>query len=77
MGTNGDTPWENRGHFFSAAAESMRRILVENARTKKSQKRCGTADRLALTNISLEPHVPMEDFLDLHHALEQLEREDE
>lgn len=76
-GTNGDAPWENRGHFFSAAAESMRRILVENARAKNCQKRCGAVDQMPLTNISVEPHVPMADFMDLHHALEQLEQEDE
>ena len=66
VGTNADTRWENRGHFFGAAAEAMRRILVENARAKKAQKRCCGMDQMALTNISVEPHVPVEDFLDLH-----------
>ncbi|WP_339909894.1 sigma-70 family RNA polymerase sigma factor [Symmachiella dynata] len=77
VGSSNDTSWENRGHFFSAAAESMRRILVETARAKKAQKRSAPQNQLAMTNISVEPHIPIEDFLDLHHALEQLEQEDE
>jgi RNA polymerase sigma factor (sigma-70 family) len=47
----GDAPqsWENRGHFFAAAAEAMRRILVENARRKRSLKRGGEHDRVGAT----------------------------
>ena len=46
----GDTPqgWENRGHFFAAAAEAMRRILVENARRKQTLKRGGQIQRIEL-----------------------------
>src|SRR3954447_19204599 len=40
--------WDGRGHFFTAAAEAMRRILVENARRRRSQKRGGERGRLAL-----------------------------
>lgn len=77
VGSNSDITWDNRGHFFSAAAESMRRILVENARAKKTKKRCVDPDQMAFTNIDIEPHEPPDDFLDLHDALEQLEQEDE
>src|SRR5438067_3394604 len=44
----GDQPFENRRHFFAAAAEAMRRILVENARRKRSLKRGGDRQRLDL-----------------------------
>ena len=49
----GDEPsnWDNRGHFFSAAAEAMRRILVENARRKQSQKRGGGYERAWRTSV--------------------------
>ena len=44
--------WENRGHFFAAAAESMRRILVENARKKQAKKRAGDRHRVDLDQVS-------------------------
>jgi RNA polymerase sigma factor (TIGR02999 family) len=44
--------WDGRGHFFAAAAEAMRRILVENARKKKSHKRGGAAERLPLADVA-------------------------
>src|SRR5437773_2693643 len=43
-----DKNWDNRGHFFAAAAEAMRRVLVENARRKKRYKRGGDRQRIAL-----------------------------
>ena len=46
--TNSDQLWDNRDHFFAAAAEAMRRILVERARARKSQKRGGDRDRVEL-----------------------------
>src|SRR6476661_628174 len=45
--------WQNRAHFFGAAAEAMRRILVEHARRKQSQKRGGGAERLELDEAHL------------------------
>jgi RNA polymerase sigma factor (TIGR02999 family) len=64
--------WEGRGHFFSAAAEAMRRILVENARRKRSLKRGGSLERqeLCLDEVAL-PEVS-EDILALDEALEKL-----
>src|SRR5436305_10360324 len=44
-GTAGQQDWDGRGHFFAAAAEAMRRILVENARRKRSQKHGGGRQR--------------------------------
>jgi len=64
--------WENRGHFFAAAAEAMRRILVENARRKKTLKRGGRHERADLT--AAEPALDdvREDLLALDEALQKL-----
>src|SRR5215472_9832165 len=48
-----DQTWENRGHFFAAAAEAMRRILVENARRKARLKRGGDRERVELDQLEL------------------------
>jgi RNA polymerase sigma factor (TIGR02999 family) len=70
----GDEPqsWENRGHFFAAAAEAMRRILVENARRKKTAKRGGDRHRLELTEADPAPAGPADDLLALDEALTKL-----
>jgi RNA polymerase sigma factor (TIGR02999 family) len=64
--------WDNRGHFFAAAAEAMRRILVEAARRKGRIKHGGLAVRHALDLDGLAAAAPDHDLLDLHDALEQL-----
>ena len=51
--------WDNRGHFFAAAAEAMRRILVEVARHKRSQKAGGDWERVELDQIELSPRYLM------------------
>src|SRR5580698_6710526 len=48
VGTEGGAHWNHRGHFYAAAAEAIRRILVEHARRKKRQKHCGDRRRLSL-----------------------------
>src|SRR5215468_9926800 len=48
--TSRELCWDSRGHFFAAAAEAMRRILVENARRKRSRKKGGGRQRIDLTN---------------------------
>jgi RNA polymerase sigma factor (TIGR02999 family) len=71
-----DQSWEGRRHFFGAAAEAMRRILVESARRKQSQKRGGGVARadVELTDIpATEPDV---DVLALNEALEKLAQQD-
>jgi RNA polymerase sigma factor (TIGR02999 family) len=75
-----DTPspqgWSGRGHFFAAAAEAMRRILVERARQKKSLKAGGEFQRHDLVDI--QPAVGDDlDLLALNDALDALERRDE
>jgi RNA polymerase sigma factor (TIGR02999 family) len=74
----GDEPrsWENRGHFFAAAAEAMRRILVENARRKKREKHGGDRKRLDLVMVDAAINGPSEDILVLDEAIEKLAKED-
>jgi RNA polymerase sigma factor (TIGR02999 family) len=64
--------WEGRGHFFSAAAEAMRRILVENARRKRSVKHGGGLQRQDLVPDALVLPEVSEDVLALDEALEKL-----
>jgi RNA polymerase sigma factor (TIGR02999 family) len=71
----GDTPdrhWNGRGHFFAAAAEAMRRVLVENARRKASLKRGGDRSRRPLEEAELLAPEPREDVLALDEALTEL-----
>jgi RNA polymerase sigma factor (TIGR02999 family) len=71
-----ETSWENRGHFFAAAAEAMRRILVESARRKQSQKAGGDWQRLELSDVELATTRPHIDVLALSDALDKLESRD-
>ena len=68
--------WNGRGHFFAAAAEAMRRILVENARRKRSEKHGGGRARLDLDNVDLAVPLPGDDVEAIDEALEKLERID-
>jgi RNA polymerase sigma factor (TIGR02999 family) len=64
--------WNSRGHFFAAAAEAMRRILVEQARRRNAAKRGGQAGREELHDSAIAAPEPAEDVLALHDALEKL-----
>jgi RNA polymerase sigma factor (TIGR02999 family) len=64
--------WDGRGHFFAAAAEAMRRILVESARRKNSLKRGGDRDRQDLDEAEIATPQPREDLLALDEALDRL-----
>ena len=68
--------WENRAHFFGAAAEAMRRILVDSARRKQSQKRGSGAERVDLQDSALVLAAPAEELLAVHEALDRLTAED-
>jgi RNA polymerase sigma factor (TIGR02999 family) len=72
---NPDQPWNSRGHFFAAAAEAMRRILVERYRRKRSLKAGGDRRREDLPDIEL-PAGSRLDLLALHEALTKLEQQD-
>jgi RNA polymerase sigma factor (TIGR02999 family) len=77
VGGGHEQSWDNRGHFFSAAAEAMRRILVENARHKRSQKAGGGLKRQDLDEIVATFGAPADDVLALDDALTKLERENQ
>ena len=66
--------WESRGHFFSAASEAMRRILVDHARSKKAAKRGGDFQRIELDAVELTLNDAPDDILALDAALEDFER---
>ena len=68
--------WDSRGHFFSAAAEAMRRILIENARRKKRQKRGGELERADLPDVAEIEQTPLDELIDLDEALKKLAIED-
>jgi RNA polymerase sigma factor (TIGR02999 family) len=68
--------WNSRGHFFGAAAEAMRRILVENARRKRSVKHAGDRVRVRLEGLDLADEPPPESLLALDEALTRLAAED-
>ena len=71
--------WKSRGHFFGAAAEAMRRILVESARRKKSAKHGGDRQRIQLDeSIVLGTHeIRPEDLLAVNDALDKLSQQDQ
>ncbi len=69
--------WNSRGHFFAAAAEAMRRILVENARRKKRLRHGGHRQRVSLDDVELAAEAPAEDLEALDEALEQLAADDQ
>jgi len=73
----GERNWENRAVFFAAAAEAMRRILIENARRKSRLKRGGGGmARVVLTEIDLADSAPDDRILMIDEALQRLETQD-
>jgi RNA polymerase sigma factor (TIGR02999 family) len=72
-------PWDSLGHFFAAAAEAMRRILIDQARRKRSQKHGGSLRRVELdagASLAAPDGRAVEDLLALDEALRQFEAED-
>jgi RNA polymerase sigma factor (TIGR02999 family) len=72
VGDGADQHWDGRRHFFAAAAEAMRRILVENARRKHRAKRGGHLRRHDLDPDQLHAAGKSDDLLALHEALDRL-----
>jgi RNA polymerase sigma factor (TIGR02999 family) len=64
--------WNGRGHFFAAAAEAMRRILLNRARDKKRQKRGGQRERVDLDQVVIALDAPAEELLELDEAINEL-----
>jgi RNA polymerase sigma factor (TIGR02999 family) len=72
LGGDKQPTWQNRAHFFGAAAEAMRRILVDRAREKKALKRGGDFKRVDLDGIELASPMPDDELLALDEALDRL-----
>ncbi len=76
VGDGAEQAWQGRGHFFAAAAEAMRRILVDNVRRKRSRKRGGGLVRQEFDEAELAMPEPCEDLLALDEALDRLAAKD-
>jgi len=64
--------WNSRGHFFGAAAEAMRRILIDRARAKQREKRSGKGHKVDLASIVVAADAPSDDLLAIDEAIERL-----
>ena len=71
VGKDGQVQFKSRGHFFGAAAEAMRRILIENARRKKAQRHGGGQQRLDIQEIEIFAEVKPDELLALNDALDK------
>ena len=76
VGDGKEQSWDSRGHFFAAAAEAMRRILVEHVRHKRSLKQGGDRAREGFDDLQLTAPEPVEDLLALDEALNKLAASD-
>jgi RNA polymerase sigma factor (TIGR02999 family) len=76
LGGDEQPEWQNRAHFFAAAAEAMRRILIDNARRKRALRHGGAAERVDLDSLDLAASVDDEQLLALHEALDRLAAHD-
>ena len=77
VGPDGGPNWDNRGHFFAAAAEAMRRILVENARRKGRIKHGGGRNRVDLEKCEISMTAKPHEVLAVNEALDRLAEEDQ
>lgn len=68
--------WDNRAHFFAAAAEAMRRILIDNARRKRALRHGGNLQRVELEGCEIVSNTPDDELLALHDALDRLAAQD-
>src|SRR5207248_7135315 len=68
---NEDVKWEGRAHFFGAAAEAMRRILIENARRKRALRHGGGQQRLDIQEVEIAAEDKADELLALNDALEK------
>jgi len=76
MVRGGNQLWQNRAHFYGAAAEAMRRILIENARRKSRLKRGGDQVRLDIEDVDLAETTPEEKILLINDAVDRLQEHD-
>ncbi len=71
-----DPGWDHRGHFFAAAAEAMRQVLVDHARRKNRLKRGGDRKRIDVEDFDVPLSSPVEDILAVDEAIERLKKDD-
>ena len=72
-GEEASVDWNGRGHFFGAAAEAMRRILIENARRKNREKHGGNHQRITLSENLIKESTSADELIELNDAIEKLE----
>jgi RNA polymerase sigma factor (TIGR02999 family) len=75
LAASGDSQWQNRGHFFAAAAEAMRRILIERARRKHALKRGSGGKKIDLDQVDVAVESDEESLLLINEALEKLAKQ--
>ena len=76
MGGDQQPAWQNRAHFFAAAAEAMRRILVDNARRKKAERHGGKIEHVPFDGLDLATAMDDDQLLAVHEALDRLAAHD-
>lgn len=76
LGGDDQPEWQNRAHFFAAAAEAMRRILIDNARRKNYLRHGGGIERVNIEGLELAAQMDDVQLLGLHEALDQLAQHD-
>jgi RNA polymerase sigma factor (TIGR02999 family) len=76
LGGDEQPAWENRAHFFAAAAEAMRRILIDNARRRKAVRHGGNVERVPLDGLELAAGADDDQLLAVHEALDRLAAHD-
>ncbi len=76
LGGEHQPSWENRAHFFAAAAEAMRRILIDRARRRNADRRGGQAPHVRLEDLELAEEADDDQLLAVHEALERLAAHD-
>jgi RNA polymerase sigma factor (TIGR02999 family) len=76
LGAGQEPAWRNRAHFFGAAAEAMRRILIDRARKRQVRSASGLADPEVFEDSRIEVKAPVEELLALDASLDQLEKVD-
>ena len=73
LGADRQPPWQNRAHFFGAAAQAMRRVMIDNARRKQAQRHGGGQERLDIESLDLAAPMKDDQLLALDEALERFE----
>ena len=76
VGSDENTPWDSRGHFFAAAAEAMRRILIDRARRRQAGKHGGGRARIPLEDVEVADQSRTDDLLAINELLQELEQND-